>query len=482
MYNILTFQEEIMVGRRQEIATLDEIMARKQAQLVAVYGRRRVGKTYLVRQYYANKFTFYHTGEANVGMQDQLLGFRDSLKDYGHTCPVPRSWREAFRELRSLIENSSDSKKVVFIDEMPWMDTPRSRFLSALEHFWNAWGSARDDLVMIVCGSASTWIIDNILKNRGGLHNRITDQIHLSPFTLSECEEFVKDMGLSMSRQEICSLYMILGGVAYYWGFLRKGESVAQNVDRLFFAANGKLRGEFDSMIASLFKRDAGCRRIFAALAAKGVGLSRDELLKNTRMSDGKVFCQTLETLEKCGFIRRYTAYGKIRRNSLYQLMDSLSLFHLRFIATESNPDPHSWMTGISTQEKDAWAGIAFERVCLLHAEALKRALGVSGVKTFVCSWHHRADDVYGKGAQIDLLIDRADNVINICEMKFASGPYLLGKAESERIDNRLLAFKTVTGTAKSVYLTVVTTNGLVDNEYARKVQNVILLDQLFSD
>ena len=469
-----------MVGRKNEIKTLNEVMSRKEGQFVAVYGRRRIGKTYLIRRYFCNKFTFYHTGEANVGMKDQLLGFRDSLKDYGHTCPVPNSWREAFHELRVLIEKSSDEKKVVFIDEMPWMDTPRSKFLSALEHFWNAWGSSRDDLVLIVCGSASTWIVNNILKNRGGLHNRVTDQIHLLPFTLAECEELAKDMGLALSKLEICNLYMIMGGVAYYWSFLRKGESVAQNVDRLFFAENGKLRGEFDSMLASLFRRDTGCRKVFAALSAKGIGISRDELLVKTGMSDGKVFCQTLESLEKCGFIRRYLAFGKKQKNALYQLIDPFSLFHLRFIEPEPNPDPHAWSTGISSQEKDAWAGLAFERVCLLHAEALKRALGISGVRTSVCSWHHRADADYGKGAQIDLLIDRADNVINVCEMKFATGTYLLRKAEFERINNRIQAFKAVTETPKSVYLTIVTTNGLEDNEYARQAQNVILLDQLF--
>jgi len=469
-----------MVGRYQERKTLDEVMARKQGQLVAVYGRRRIGKTYLIRQYFNNEFTFYHTGEANVGMKEQLLGFRDSLKDYGHTCSVPTTWREAFRELRALIEKAPEGKKVVFIDEMPWMDTPRSKFLSALEHFWNAWGSSRDDLVMIVCGSASTWIVNNILKNRGGLHNRVTDQIHLMPFTLSECEELTQALGLSISRQEICSLYMIFGGVAYYWGFLRKGESVAQNVDRLLFAENGKLRGEFDAMLASLFRRDAGCRKVFTALASKGIGISRDELLKKTGMSDGKVFCQTLDALEKCGFVRRYSAFGKKQRNSLYQLVDAFSLFHLRFLAEESNLDPQAWSTGISSKEKNAWAGVAFERVCLLHVAEIKRALGISGVKTSVCSWQHQADEVYGKGAQIDLLIDRADNVVNVCEMKFAAERYVLSKAESERIDNRILAFQTVTKTPKSVYRTLVTTNGLMDNEYARKIQNVILIDQLF--
>ena len=364
---------------------------------------------------------------------------------------------------------------------MPWLDTPRSKFLPALEHFWNSWGSSRQDLVMIVCGSASTWIIKNILKNRGGLHNRITDQIHLMPFTLRECEELVRDSGLSLSRQEICSLYMIFGGVAYYWGFLRKGESVAQSVDRLLFAPNGKLRGEFDSMTASLFKKDIAHRKVFTALASKGIGMSREELLKKTGLPDGRVFCQVLDSLEKCGFVRRYTAYGKKRRDALYQLMDSFSLFHLRFIEPESNPSPNEWTVGVSSKARSAWEGIAFERICLMHIREIKRALQIDGVRTNVCSWRHVADETYGKGAQIDLMIDRADNVINICEMKYSSGKYTLSKSDCENIDNKLDAFRAVSDTSKSLHLTIITANGLAENAYARKAQNVLVLNDLFA-
>ena len=326
-----------------------------------------------------------------------------------------------------------------------------------------------------------TWIINNVLKNRGGLHNRITDQIHLLPFTLRECEELVRDSGLSMSRQEICALYMIFGGVAYYWGFLRKGESVAQNVDRLLFAQNGKLRGEFNSMVASLFKKDTGYRKVFAALAAKGIGMSRDELLKKTGLPDGRIFCQILDSLEKCGFVRKYTAYGKMRRDAFYQLLDAFSLFHMRFIEPESNPDPNEWTFGISSKAKSAWEGIAFERVCLLHVREIKRALQIGGVKTSTCSWRHIADETYGKGAQIDLLIDRADNVINICEMKYSSGKYTLSKNDCESIDNKIDAFKAVSNTAKSIHLTLVTTNGLAENAYSHRPQNVLVLDDLFA-
>ena len=388
-----------------------------------------------------------------AAFRDQLLGFRDSLRDYGHQCPLPRTWREAFRELRSLIEASADEKKVVFIDEMPWLDTPRSKFLPTLEHFWNSWGSSRNDLVMIVCGSASTWIIKNILKNRGGLHNRITDQIHLMPFTLRECEELVHDSGLSLSRQEICSLYMIFGGVAYYWGFLRKEESVAQSVDRLLFSPNGKLRGEFDSMVSSLFKKDIGHRKVFTTLATKGIGMSREELLRKTGLPDGRVFCQILDS----------------------------SLFHLRFIESDSNPSPNEWSVGVSSKARSAWEGLAFERVCLMHIGEIKRALQIGGVKTGICSWRHVADETYGKGAQIDLMIDRADNVTNICEIKYSSGKYTLSKDDCENIDNKIDAFKAVSETTKSIHLTIITANGLSENAYARKAQSVLTLDDLFA-
>lgn len=469
-----------MVGRKEEIKTLDEVMARKEAQLVAVYGRRRVGKTYLVRQYFNNRFFFYHTGEANVGLKDQLTSFRDSLKEYGLSCSILDNWRFAFAKLRELIEQGGEGKKVIFIDEMPWMDTPRSNFVSALEHFWNAWGSSRNDLVMIVCGSASSWILKNIIRNRGGLHNRITDQINLQPFNLKECEELSGQMGLDLSRHELCSLYMIFGGVAYYWSFLRKGESVSQNIDRLFFAEGGKLRGEFDSMVSSLFKRDAGHRAIFEALAGSKVGLSRTDLLKKSGFDDGGVFCKCLEALEQCGFVRRYSAYGKTSRDSLYQLVDGLSLFHLRFVKGEENPDEHFWSRTQSSPRGMAWAGLAFERVCLLHLKEIKRALQIGGVLTHVCSWRHVANDVYPKGAQVDLLLERADQVIDLCEMKYSSGRYVMKKEESEALENRVEAFKAVTNTQKTVRRVLVTASGVEENEYSRRIANVITLDDLF--
>ena len=471
-----------MIGRHEEIKTLNEVMNRREAQFVAVYGRRRVGKTYLIRQYFGNRFCFYHTGTANEGMKDQLMNFRDSLREYGlKDCPSLVSWKQAFGELRRLIADADDGRKVIFIDEMPWLDTPRSKFVSALEYFWNSWASARDDIVLIVCGSASTWIIDKVINNHGGLHNRITDQIHLQPFRLRECEEIAGSLGLAYSRKDLCMLYMIFGGVPYYWTFLRKGESVAQNVDRLLFRDGGKLRGEFDSVMKSLFKKGEVHRCIIETLAEVGIGMTRNDLLRKAKLSDGNVFCKALSALEKCGFIRRYTAYGKTKKDSLYQLVDSFSLFHLRFIAGESNPDENFWSSTSLSPRQKAWAGIAFERVCLGHIRQLKSALGISGVVTHVGSWRHVADDENPIGAQIDLLIDRADNVIDICEMKFVEGAFVLGKKESDGLVNRRNVFAAVTGTMKSLHLVMITSGNLVENSHSGIVQSRVCLDDLFA-
>ncbi len=471
-----------MIGREAEQEDLRDVLERNESQLVAVYGRRRVGKTYLIREFFGNRFVFYHTGMHRSGLKEQLLAFRDSLIQYGyHSIGSLENWSEAFLGLRRLIEASKiPGKKIVFLDELPWMDTPRSGFLPTLEHFWNGWASSRKDIVMVVCGSASSWIINKVLKNHGGLYNRVTERILLKPFTLHECELYAQQSGLVMTRRDICSCYMVFGGVPFYWSLLKKGLGIPQNIDRLFFQENGKLKYEYDELFSSLFADADGFRQIINALATANKGMSRNEIIRKTALSEGGKLKNRLETLEQCGFIHKYHALGKTSKEALYQLMDNLTLFHNRFSSNKKTNDEHFWSANWLSPRHNTWEGLAFERVCLQHIPQIKHALQIGGILTNTCAWSHRPDELHPNGAQIDLLIDRADNVINICEIKYSRGKYTPDKKLLEELNLKMEIFKAVTHSRKAIHLTLITPEGTVDNAYARAFQSQLTLDDLF--
>ena len=369
----------------------------------------------------------------------------------------------------------------MFIDELPWLDTPKSDFLSALEHFWNGWATSRKDIVLVVCGSATSWIVEKIINNHGGLHNRLTKRIKLNPFTLKECESFIESKHISMNRYQIVEAYMILGGIPYYWNFLKKGLSVAQNIDRLFFQESGELQNEFDMLYASLFRFPEGYVKIVTALGGKKVGMSRKEIIDSTQIADSGTLTRMLKELEWCGFIRKYNNIGKTSKEAIFQLIDNYTLFYFQFIQKNHLMDEHFWTTSQNSPLYHAWSGLAFERVCLQHVPAIKKALGISGVLTNVYSWKQKADEATGTtGAQIDLLIDRNDQVINLCEMKFSKTEYTITKDYDLSLRQKLEAFRIGTNCRKAIHLTMVTTYGLAHNAYAETVQNSVVMDDLF--
>ena len=470
-----------MVGRHREKAALLDAVERSEAQFVAVYGRRRIGKTYLVREVFRDNFCFYHTGVSEVGTADQLLNFRDSLLKYGYeNCPAIKSWREAFLALEKVIENCEMEKKVVFMDELPWMDTHKSKFVPALEHFWNGYASARKDVVLIVCGSATSWMMNKLIKNHGGLHNRVTDRIYLKPFCLGECEEYTKELGLPYSREEIALGYMIFGGVPFYWSLMKRSLSLRQNIDALVFAENGKLMGEFNELFASLFKDGALYRSMVTAMASRKSGMTRDELIRKLKLADGGNVTKCLEDLESSGFVRKYAAFGKKKKDAVFQLIDIFSLFHLRYLEHDSNPDGNFWQNTSGTAMQSAWAGMAFERLCLQHLWQLKNALQIGGVLTHVSAWHHAPDERCPKGAQIDLVIDRADGVIDVCEMKYTKSEFVPDEKSDTEMRRRLSVFSDATETRKSVNVVLVTPYGLQRSKYSGRYSNVITFKDLF--
>ena len=469
-----------MIGRTKEIEELNRLYESDESEFVAVYGRRRVGKTYLVRETFSDRFAFHHTGLPNATKHQQLVHFKESLAAAGARVKTPRNWFEAFHVLREVVARSAFRRKVVFIDELPWMDTAKSDFLMALETFWNEWASARKDIVLIVCGSAAAWMVKNLFRNRGGLHNRVTARICLQPFTLGECEMFATERGLGMSRADIAECYMALGGIPYYWRYLARGMSLAQNLDRLCFAVDAPLKGEFDELYSSLFRDAISYKKVVAALAKKKIGMTRLELIETLDISTTGRLSESLKTLEASGFIRSYRSYGAKKKNAIYQLTDPFTLFHFRFLETPST-DEHFWSSTLSSPAQAAWRGLAFERLCLLHLSQVRRALGVGSIHVEAYGWSFKGDETYPDGVQIDLVLERADNVINICEMKYSANVYAIDKAYDSALGRKIATFAGVTGTRKAIHLTLVTANGLLRNQYSGRVQSEVVLADLFT-
>ncbi|RHT92809.1 ATP-binding protein [Clostridium sp. AM27-31LB] len=471
----------MLIGRKKEINLLHEIQNDDSSHFLAIYGRRRVGKTFLIREAFDYRFAFQHAGLSDSGMKGQIFAFVSSLKDAGYEVKKqPKNWLEAFEYLKDLIRKSSEKKKIIFIDELSWMDTPKCDLMVALENFWNGFASARKDIVLIVCASATSWMLSKVVHNKGGLYNRLTEQIHLRTFCLGECEEYVKNSGLAFNRNQILQYYMIFGGVPYYWGFLKKGLSLSQNIDRILFEKDAPLRDEFKYLYASVFKKPENYVKIIEALGTKKVGMTREEIINAAKISNSGDLTTKLEELESCGFIRKYYAFGMKKKNAIYQLMDCFTLFYFKFLKSQPT-DEHFWTNQINTPLVNTWMGLAFERVCMEHIEQIKVKLGISGVLTEVNSWYCKADLDNGVfGSQIDMLIVRKDQVINLCEMKYSQSEYTITEKVDRNIRNKINDLITVSGTKYAIYPTIITTYGLVENSYSQEVQSVVTMDDLF--
>ena len=467
-----------MIGRKEEQAELQHIVESKKSEFVAVFGRRRVGKTFLIKEFFKNKFAFYHTGIANSGMNVQLNLFNNSLNEYAKmSYPKSKTWLEAFENLAHLLKNhKTKRKKIVFIDEMPWIDTHKSGFVSALEWFWNSYASAQKNIVLIVCGSASSWIMNKIIKNHGGLHNRVTQQIYLKPFNLLECEQMFFENGILLNRHQIVEAYMIFGGIPYYLSLFQKRYGLAQNVDSLCFKDKGKLIDEFENLYASLFRNYEKHIAIVKALSSKAKGLSREEIIETSKLPNGGSLTRTLEELELSGFVRRYNSFEKKEKNAIYQLVDFFTLFYFHFMRDKRENDEHFWRGFIDNARHRAWSGYGFELVCLAHLSQIKQKIGISGVITRTAAW--RSND---NSAQIDLLIERNDKIINLCEMKYASAKFVIDKRYDEILRNKRATFRAEITTTKSIHITLITTYGVRHNEYWGNIQSEVTMNDLFA-
>ena len=471
----------MLIGRTKEKQLLIDALHEEYSQFIAVYGRRRVGKTFLIREAYDYTFDFQFTGAAKLTARKQLVRFRRALKEHGQKdTPELTNWGDAFSELKRLINGLQTGKKVVFLDELPWMDAPRSGFLSELESFWNGWASARKDIVFVVCGSSTSWMVKKIIKNKGGLHNRLSHRISLKPFPLGLCEQLAQSRGLVLSRKQLLDAYMVFGGVPYYWSLLQKGASVTQEIDRLIFSPDGELNDEFEMLYASLFKKPEPYIRVIELLARKKMGMTRMELLAAGGFEDNGSFSDILKDLEWCGFIRSYSMMGYKKKSDLFQLIDHYTLFYYEYIDGQRQ-GANYWKSMLGTPKYNTWCGLAFERTCLWHIDQIKKQLGISGILTNEYAWRCSGDENKNlRGVQIDLLIDRSDGIIDICEMKYSKEAYVISADYGRELQRKRDVLAKVTGTESAVHTIMVTTEGVAHNEEWGEIQAEVNLDNLF--
>lgn len=478
-----------IIGRKQEIIEINRLYNSKLPQFMAVYGRRRVGKTFLVDEALKGKITFRHSGLSPVDGQNHKNSLKEQLKHFYLSLQMqgvkkskcPTSWLEAFFMLETHLQSIDDgSRQVVFLDELPWMDTPRSGFVTALEALWNNWGCHRDNLMLVVCGSATSWITDNLINNHGGLYGRLTSQLKLSPFTLNECEKYFHSKGVRMSRYDIVQSYMIFGGIPYYMSYFEPGRSLAQNVDNLFFKKNAIFNDEYDRLFASVFSRPDEMKRIVNALGGRRAGYTQEELAKAVGLTWGGTFSTMLKALAASDFIDSYIPFGKSKRERRYKLIDHFCLFYMKFVHGQKSMDPEFWKHNVTSQAVSSWRGFAFEEVCFAHISQIKEALGVLGVSSTQSTWAIKGDDETD-GAQIDLIIDRKDDVVNLCEMKFYNEKFTVGKSYYAKLVHRQNVLAAKIPKKSVVNNVLVTTDGLNYNEYSGVFQNTIVIDDLFA-
>ncbi|MCF3109272.1 ATP-binding protein [Niabella sp. CC-SYL272] len=478
---------ELIIGRQAEQALLNRLLRTPRPELIAVYGRRRVGKTYLVRTLFRKEMVFEMSGIHDAALSDQLKNFSTALgKAIASPAPLasPDGWMQAFTYLDQYLLDplGQGGAAVLFFDEFPWIHTPRSNFLQAFDHWWNSSATKRPNLKVVICGSAASWMIDKIINNRGGLHNRVTQKIRLLPFTLGETRAYLKHLGAVLDAYQLLQLYMAVGGIPYYLQTVQPGESAAQIIDRLCFSKDGVLRKEFENLYQSLFVNAQQHEKVVRALAKKGKGLTRDEILTACGFTSGGTTSKLLRELEESGFITPYVAFGKSANESIYKLSDEYTMFYLKFIEGAKAAGTGSWLRRGQTPAYKSWCGFAFEAVCLKHIRQVKKALGIEGVFTEESGWRYQPPKGNAeKGTQIDLVVDRQDHCMNICEMKFSEDAFVIDKTYAGDLDHKLNTFRRITRTRKTLFLTLLTTYGVQSNMHATgRVTAEVTMDALF--
>ena len=470
-----------IIGRDAEISRLNALCESPRAEFLALFGRRRVGKTFLINQVFKNQFAFKMTGVIEGTLKDQFTAFSDAMEEFEYDLPEkPKDWMSAFVMLKNALKKTAkrEERCIIFIDELPALDAENSNVAGAVGYFWNNWASLQDNVILIICGSATSWMITNVIDNKGGLHDRLTEEMPLHPFTLREVEEYLNEHQFVWNRQMALQAYMVFGGIPYYLSLLDNSESFVQNIDRLFFSRDTKMRREFRRLFNTLYKHPDRYIDIVKALSKSRHGMTREQLATELKCANNGHLGNKLEDLVHCDLVRKNIVREKEikSKDAIYQICDFFSLFYLTFV-DRAEVETEYWSHHINTPEVNTWMGLAYERICLAHIPQIKRALRIDGISTLNYSWRSKTAK---PAVQIDLIIERADKIVNVCEVKYSQDEYELDKEEYEKINRGRNTFIKETGLRHASWLTLITTEGLAKGMYSGMIQNVVKLEDLF--
>ncbi len=469
-----------LIGREEEQIIFNNAMRSTKSEMIAVIGRRRIGKTFLIRKYFEKDIVFEFTGVYKGTIAEHKSRFSKAYLDYFNLqASGLKNWFDIFDYIETAVSKiKRNRKKVIFLDELPWMGGSNSQFIKALSSFWNSWASKREDIVLVLSGSSTSWMIKKIFNDKGGLYNRTTQRVYLKPFTLKETEQFLKQKKCNFTHSSIADIYMALGGIPYYLELIEPNDSVAQIIDKLFFKKTASLKSEFAELFNSQFEKASMYISIAGTLAKHHYGLKRNQLLKQIKIDSGGNFTKALDDLEKAGFIKTYIPYGNISKETIYKLTDLFVLFYLKYV--DSKDKNNQWKKIVYTPTWKVWSGFAFENLCMNHIEQIEKALRIDGINTNVSSWMNAGNDEM-QGAQIDLLIDRADKVINICEIKYVDDKLTITKDIIEKVRLKISSFRYFTKTSKTILPVIICPYGIQTNKYSNEFsQNVVQLNHLF--
>ncbi len=481
-----------IIGRTKEIKILDQILHSKEAEFLAIYGRRRVGKTHLVREYFSERDATYFevSGEKDGSLHSQLENFIKILSDVffdGISLQRPKSWKDAFELLTQQIEKTPKSKKIIiFMDELPWLAGKKSKLIQALDYYWNRYWSRQSNLILVVCGSAASWMLENLINAKGGLYNRITKAILLRPYTLKNVKDYLSFRGINLSAKQVLDLYMVFGGIPHYLKQIESGKSAAQIINRVCFQNDGLLYGEFDRLFQSLFEHSEDSLSIIRAIASQRYGISRDELIKKTKFSSGGTLNKRLNELESSGLIQSFIPYGHKKKERYYRVIDEYCHFYLTWIEPMKTKGIEGgksyWQTKSKTPAALSWAGYVFETICLKHVDQIREALEIQTISSDCGSWRFISTKGSKEmGAQIDLLFDREDGIITLCEIKYSENMFSVDKDYAKVLKNKIEIFSAHFKTHKQIFMALVTTVGLKSSIWSEDlIQSTVTLDDLF--